>query len=664
MLSTILFYILYISSTVLSRAAEFNYAASLTDTIKEDTEQFIIVDKLGDFYYKKNSDSCLHYTQRAYFIATHQKGISADSLLYYQNKLLERLEFAAKSQVIIGLVDSILNKKTIDSSNYAHLLTFRANAYSALAQDNSALTDLIEAATIFSKLSNERYLADTYYSIGEVLRDQQHYEEALRYLMMASEQLNLIEASHNDKGRIQNSAAIILFENGRPDSAIGMLHALIANLNDEDSFIRSVLYNNMGLAQMHNNALDSSLYYLFKAKTIKEEQDNKRGLLYTNNSIADIYEKQQKYDLALIYLRENLQLLKVVDNLHQKRNTVKTMANILQVLEVWDSAFYYLNLHVILNDSILNEEKFQAKIKTIGTYDARLKEQENNLLKVDLALKKEQIISQKQKGAFTLAIIILALASIIVIAFFLRQKSSLLRKISEKNFNLRELNSEVNNLSAIIAHDLKSPLNRIEGLSTILSMEDDLSRSQTDILNKIRQVTTDGKSLISDLIDISYFEQNVQLNMMTIAVSQEIQNIIKQFEFRINKKELWVELVADDSLTIHSEPTYFKRITDNLLSNAIKFSSRGASIHITVVKNDAYVVLSVQDNGPGLTKADKSKLFKKFQKLSAQPTDGENSTGLGLSIVHTLCAKIKAPIEVVSEKGHGATFLVSFPNTK
>jgi signal transduction histidine kinase len=69
----------------------------------------------------------------------------------------------------------------------------------------------------------------------------------------------------------------------------------------------------------------------------------------------------------------------------------------------------------------------------------------------------------------------------------------------------------------------------------------------------------------------------------------------------------------------------------------------------------------VKDEGPGLTEEDNQKIFRKFQKLSAKPTAGESSTGLGLSIVYELTKLLKGDIKVVSEEGKGAEFIVYLP---
>ena len=104
------------------------------------------------------------------------------------------------------------------------------------------------------------------------------------------------------------------------------------------------------------------------------------------------------------------------------------------------------------------------------------------------------------------------------------------------------------------------------------------------------------------------------------------------------------------------------RVMDNLISNAMKFSPRGLAIHVRAyTERPGALSLEVADQGPGISPADQEKMFKKFQRLSARPTGGENSTGLGLAITQALVHKLGGEIAVYSQVGDGARFVVQLP---
>nr|WP_282036285.1 ATP-binding protein [Saccharicrinis aurantiacus] len=100
---------------------------------------------------------------------------------------------------------------------------------------------------------------------------------------------------------------------------------------------------------------------------------------------------------------------------------------------------------------------------------------------------------------------------------------------------------------------------------------------------------------------------------------------------------------------------------NNLISNAIKFSEKGKHIHLTVLESGDFVSFKIKDEGPGITEEDQKLMFKLFQKLSARPTNGESSNGLGLSIIKKLTDKLHGQIKVNTKIGEGTEFIIELP---
>jgi signal transduction histidine kinase len=103
------------------------------------------------------------------------------------------------------------------------------------------------------------------------------------------------------------------------------------------------------------------------------------------------------------------------------------------------------------------------------------------------------------------------------------------------------------------------------------------------------------------------------------------------------------------------------QVLENLVSNAVKYSPPGNAIFVRLKKHTQGVRIEVQDQGPGLSAEDQKKLFGKFARLSAKPTGGEYSTGLGLSIVKKMVEAMNGKVWCEGELGQGATFIVEFP---
>jgi signal transduction histidine kinase len=111
------------------------------------------------------------------------------------------------------------------------------------------------------------------------------------------------------------------------------------------------------------------------------------------------------------------------------------------------------------------------------------------------------------------------------------------------------------------------------------------------------------------------------------------------------------------------DPSITVQVLENLVSNAVKYSPPGKNIFVRLKKQPSVARMEVQDEGPGLSAEDQKKLFGKFARLSAKPTGGEHSTGLGLSIVKKMVEAMNGKVWCESELGRGATFIVEFPAT-
>lgn len=234
--------------------------------------------------------------------------------------------------------------------------------------------------------------------------------------------------------------------------------------------------------------------------------------------------------------------------------------------------------------------------------------------------------------------------------------------IELKNAELEKAMQEKDDLMAVVAHDLKAPLSSIQGISNL--MKSDLKGQTAEFNQMIQKVTLDGRAMIENLTELKVFEQDdFKVNKSSVDLGDFFEQKKIAFQSQADKKDIKLHSTLDLGVEeILTDSNMLGRITDNLLSNAIKFSSNGGQVYLNCCCTTNALELSIEDNGPGFNEEDKAKVFKKFQRLSARPTAGESSAGLGLSIVKTLVEKLGGSIDLESEKGSGAKFTVSIPH--
>jgi len=240
------------------------------------------------------------------------------------------------------------------------------------------------------------------------------------------------------------------------------------------------------------------------------------------------------------------------------------------------------------------------------------------------------------------------------------------KRLLAANASLAEANRLKTELLNIALNDLKNPLASLSHFVDML-IDNDKPEHQPQFLRLIKDITTRMAHTIDELLNVKAIESGaLKLNRRPVDMCSMLTLMLSRHEPHAKQKEQSIVLEHLDSCMMRVDEDRIYEVIDHLISNAIKYTPNGKSIFIRLEKiahiDHPIARFSVRDEGQGLTEDDKQKLFGKFQKLSAMPTGGERSTGLGLSIVKQLVELHGGRVWAESEgKGKGATFFVELP---
>ncbi len=239
------------------------------------------------------------------------------------------------------------------------------------------------------------------------------------------------------------------------------------------------------------------------------------------------------------------------------------------------------------------------------------------------------------------------------------------RELSRVNEELLQANRAQEEMQRIAIHDLKNPLQAIMGAAGLIRRQEREIQGGGMLAEKISLASSRMLALIDKMLEISRIESgDIKLELQKVDIGELIHLVTGGFADQVLQKEQKLELALDPRCLVMGDLEWLKEIFDNLVSNAVKFSPLRAVIRVRVQSRETTALVSVRDQGPGLTGEDMSKLFGKFQRLSARPTGGESSTGLGLSIAERLVRKHGGRIWADSEPGGGSTFYVELPRVE
>src|SRR5690349_7244524 len=243
------------------------------------------------------------------------------------------------------------------------------------------------------------------------------------------------------------------------------------------------------------------------------------------------------------------------------------------------------------------------------------------------------------------------------------------RRLSAQWLRLQRANAFKNEILGTVAHDLKNPLGVILGRTEMLTELISTGASRESVTAQIEHVRDATKRLTSmvdhliadamaDAFDITIRREPVDIAALVGEVADANQPLA------VNKQQT-ITVSAPPNIVTMCDTDRIREAIDNLVSNAIKYSPIGGKIAVGVSHDEDNTIISVTDEGAGLSPEDLGRLFGRFQRLSAKPTAGESSTGLGLSIVKRIVDMHGGDVTAASAgPNKGSTFTIVLPATE
>ena len=577
-----------------------------------------------------------------------QKGHAYNSLgrlFFSQGDQIKSYDFFYKALDIFRSID--------DQAGAAYVYRSLADLYEIQGEVGRAREMMGVALEIRREIDDERGQISVLLELSNSYLQEQRYQEAFRYLEEAAQ--------------------------------------IAEDIRDQVSMAEIYL----GIAEVYHylENYTQANEYSQRALQIAEEGDNQKLFTATYLSLGSNHYCLKDYDKATDYFQKVIALTEASEDLHLQKEAYRQLHMTYRQQGDLQSALRYLSRFIDANDRFYNAEK----AKQIERLEARLAleqvEKENMLLKEQES--KNQIIIEYQHLQNTALVVVVSLMILFVGSLMInnRKKKRAYQKLTLQNERIQEqgekirqqkeeivkqnrelrrgneelakLNKEKDNLMNIVAHDLKSPINQIKGLSELVKMTGGLSEEQLKYMALMAEVSRMGSDLINDLLDLNAIQSETKaLKVHKIDPRGLLEEKFAEYTSLANQKGIRINLdCCKEGHEFYSDKLLLSRILDNLISNAVKFSKPESQVWIRGYMNEEReLVMSIKDQGPGFTEEDRKKLFKKFQKLSARPTAGESSNGLGLAIVKSFVEKLKGRIELVSKPGQGSEFILILPS--
>lgn len=302
------------------------------------------------------------------------------------------------------------------------------------------------------------------------------------------------------------------------------------------------------------------------------------------------------------------------------------------------------------------------------TRELRLKEAELAQHTAELRARQAELERARTLRYALAGALVLGLAALGAVISRQRVKLGAERRILEQARAAQQAAEEADRIKTrflgIASHDIRGPLGNIVNLAALLRTEKgdpELEAERCDLIGAEAQRVM---SLVEDLITTAALESGrLELRPAPLDLTAVAIEAIDSLRWQAAAKRQHIDFppVPEGHGALHGDRARLAQVVSNLLSNAIKFSPAGATISLTLTRDEQHVRLTVRDQGPGIAENDIGRLFTPFERLATHPTAGESSHGLGLSIAQEIVRRHHGIIRVESKPGQGAAFIVELP---
>ena len=212
---------------------------------------------------------------------------------------------------------------------------------------------------------------------------------------------------------------------------------------------------------------------------------------------------------------------------------------------------------------------------------------------------------------------------------------------------------------AIVAHDLRSPLDRISASVALLLDETLAAESRPPLLAVVDRTVASMNRLVRDLLDAASIDSGrLALDRRRVDVSQLLESACESFHAQARARNLQLAWYVSGTFLVYADPGRVMQLLGNLLTNAIRLTPPGGRVDVRAELAGDLVRISVSDTGPGISSEDLPFLFERFWQGRRE---GRGSAGLGLAIARGIAEGHGGSIWVESEVGRGTTFFFTLP---
>lgn len=587
-------------------------------------------------------------------LSDDQKLESYNWLSSYSSSPIERIEYGEK---LLALATRYNNQEYLYHANFN-----LGVAYRLIGKLDTALEYLFESANVALKESNlQEFLPDVYAEISTCYTQNGDSDNALLY---GSKSIAILRKSENKR-----VLALTLLNYGYDYYLIEEYDSAMAYYNESEPLLKEIdltiglayIRGNRALVYWKNGDIQKAKEDLFLAIDMLQPYGDTYGISDYYNQLAKIFHEENSFGEAIKYAGLGFQMASEEDYKEQARDAAQLLSKLYQAREEFDQAFNYQSEYYKYRDSIQNLATTQRLANLRVEFEVGRKQDQ-----VD------RLLEQKQSNRTIMIIGAFSFLAVIVLVFIIygsfKDKNELSQKLENQNDSLQEANQTKDRFFSIISHDLRGPVNALNGLVGVVKfyVNEGKTAQLEELTQRMEEATGKLVKLLDSLLSWSMQQQgHFPYFPEQVSLGELFREVTEMFENSAISKKISLSYELDDDISLYADRNSTSTMLRNLVNNAVKFTGEGGEVRLSAL-SDALgnCKIKVADTGIGMPKEKLAKLFNLNENISTRGTAGESGLGLGLQLVYEFVQLNKGKIGVESEDGKGTTFEIQLPTSK
>lgn len=582
--------------------------------------------------------------------------------------------------------------------------------YQALGDYQRAFENQMKALLIYEMNKDLLGIANSNYNLGTIFYYQNQYEKSLDFYLKAK---TIVDDLKNEKFNYSCSAALgSVYEKLENNDESLKYNMLSLELAEKQKYKTGIAYSkgNIAMNYLTQGDFSKAEKYLKESIALKHELGDRYGTIGNGIDLSQLYILWEKPKMAIPILEKALVLAHEVESKSRQSDIYKSFSDVYDQLNQPVISHSYIKKYVALKDSLLNEKIFEEMGQSQKRYEVQMREQEIEILK-----KENQLLGKnKEIQQLQIYIGIIIIVSFLLFGWWIKNRFKLQQKtnklladkneeinvqnlelqnakdqlinanslleennllkeknnklleekneeIKVKNKQLEHSNEDLQQFAYVASHDLKEPLRMINSYTKLLERKynDLFDDTGKEFMHFVIDAVKRMETLLDDLLDFSRAgtqdppKEAISIESVMVLVEA---NLRHRFEL-LNAKMI----VKNENLpVVKIHRTQLLQLLQNLVSNGVKFKGdRNPVVTVSCEKRENDYVISVKDNGIGISDENKKKVFEMFKRLHTR--DEYEGTGIGLATCKRIVSSWGGDIWVESEVEQGSTFFFSIP---